>query len=190
MIKKVIAAIAVVFFCGLGYVYNQYSKFSENHIDTQKVTVDFITNLDHDINVSGATLICDKVFNGTDVWVGPTGWPWGDPVQWEVALWEDEQFYYSRQIYHEWCLWWSWDDPYIVVKFPKSTTGDLKGDEKLRWQVLWDILHATGRTYIYEPYIKNKTAKIERINGHTVTIGNNTFKYEKYLVLSDSDFGW
>lgn len=146
-------------------------------------------NLDHDIYVNGCHQICDVKKTGFEPYVGPTGWPMVDPVEWEVALWEDSTYYYSRMIFHEWVLWWSFDDPYMLVKFPKSTVnGDLATDEKLRWQTLWDLMHPCYRTWDFKPWCIN--AEVYHINGHSVYINGNQFHYEKYVVVSDPNHSW
>lgn len=148
-----------------------------------------LDNLDHDITVYDVEKICDEKKTGFEPYVGPTGWPMVDPVEWEVALWQDSTYYYTRMIFHEWVLWWSFDDPYMLCKFPKSTVnGDLKTDEKLRWQTLWDLMHPCYRTWDFKPYCMN--AETKKINCHTITIGGNTFKYEKYVVISDPNHTW
>lgn len=129
--------------------------------------------------------ICDEVKTGFDVTVGPTGWPVGSKLEWEVALFEGSDAYYARLILHEYMLWWSWDDPYIAVKIPKCyVNGDPRNDEKFRWQMLWDITYATYRSYNYNPYIHS--TYVRAINGHTVTFGYYGCHYEKYLVISDT----
>lgn len=149
-----------------------------------------ISNLDHDINVyESLTCIYDGYKTGFDVTVGPTGWPVGSDLKWEIALYEGSNAYYSRLILHEYMLWWSWDDPYIVVKIPKANvSGDPDGDEKYRWNMLWTITHETSRSYSYVPYIKNPV--IRKINGHTVSFGRYACSYKEYLVISDSSLDW
>ena len=147
--------------------------------------------LDHDIYVSETIIscICNDTKTGFDVTVGPTGWPVGSKLEWEVLLYEGTDNYYARLILHEYMLWWSWDDPYLLVKIPKkNVSGDPKNDEKFRWQMLWDITHATGRSYNYSPYVPNAT--IREINGHTVTFGLYWFSYGKYLVICDESAPW
>lgn len=148
-----------------------------------------ITDLYHDIDVYGVSEICDEKKTGFDVEVGPTGWPVGVSQEWEVALYEDSDYYYARLIYHEFMLWFTFDDPYIVCKIPKcNVDGDLRTNEKLRWQVLWDITYTTLRTYNYLPYMKD--ANIKHINGHTVSFGKYACKYEKYFVINDGSHPW
>lgn len=147
--------------------------------------------LDHDIYVNETIIscICNDTKTGFDVTVGPTGWPVGSKLEWEVLLYEGTDNYYARLILHEYMLWWSWDDPYLLVKIPKkNVSGDPKNDEKFRWQMLWDITHATGRSYNYSPYVPNAT--IREINGHTVTFGLYWFSYYKYLVICDESAPW
>ena len=155
-----------------------------------KKNLDFnITNLDHDINIPNANLVINEAKTGFDVEIGPTGWPVGVSQLWEITLFEDDEFYYARLIYHEYMLWLSWDEPYLLCKIPKcNLTGDLKSDYKYRYQVLWDITYNTYRSYNYSPYMPN--AKIENINGHNVRLGNEDYNYNKYLVLSDPKFTW
>lgn len=156
----------------------------------KKKNLDFdITNLDHDINITNAKLLINEAKTGFDIDVGPTGWPVGVNQLWEITLYEDDEFYYVRMIYHEYMLWMSFDDPYLLCKIPKKNLiGDLKSDYKYRYQVLWDITYTTLRYYEYEPYMQN--VKIEKINGHTVKLGNEDYNYNKYLVISDGNYGW
>ena len=149
-----------------------------------------MTELDHDIWVS-EPLKCifygDKT--GFDVTVGPTGWPVGSDLRWEIALYEGSDDYYARLILHEYMLWWSWDDPYLLIKIPKRyVDGDPVGNEKYRWDMLWDFTYATARSYNYEPYVRD--AVIQKINGHTVSFGPWVFSYYKYLVISDNCSPW
>ena len=155
-----------------------------------KKNLDFnITNLDHDINIPNANLVINEAKTGFDVEVGPTGWPVGVSQLWEITLFEDDEFYYARLIYHEYMLWLSWDEPYLLCKIPKcNLSGDLKSDYKYRYQVLWDITYNTYRSYNYGPYMPD--AKIENINGHNVRLGNEDYNYSKYLVLSDPKYTW
>lgn len=182
----VIVAIAIVSFCG----YLSYKDTHRVFPSSEQVKVPSnTTDLDHNIYVTNVTKICDEQRDGFDVTIGPTGWPWGDKVMWEVALFEDADYYYSRLIFHEWILWWSFDDPYIVCKIPKcNVNGDLRTDEKLRYQVLWNITYETLRSYEYNPYIPNPI--IQRINGHSVTFGNYSCTFEKYFVICDSEHKW
>lgn len=185
----VFCLIAIIIVSFVGYVsYRDTHKiFPSSEQQMAKLTT--VGSLDHDIYVPNVTKICDEKKTGFDVSIGPTGWPWGDPVEWEVALFEDSQCYYARLIFHEWVLWWSFDDPYIVCKIPKANVnGDLAKDEKLRWNVLWDITHTTLRSYDYKPYMPN--AVIQKINGHTVTFGNYSCNYEKYFVICDESNKW
>lgn len=146
--------------------------------------------LQYDIRVNeNLACICDDRKTGFDVTVGPTGWPVGSSLEWEVALYEGSDAYYARLILHEYMLWWSWDDPYIAVKIPKkNVSGNPWSDEKFRWDMLWTITHATGRSYNYSPYINN--ANVRAINGHTVAFGRYGCHYEKYLVISDYSCDW
>lgn len=171
-----------------------YISYRDNHkifpsSEQQMAKLGISTGLDHDIYVPNVTKICDEQRDGFDTTIGPTGWPWGDVVMWEVALFEDNDYYYARLIFHEWVLWWSFDDPYIVCKIPKrNVNGDLRYDEKLRYEVLWKITYNTLRTYNYSPYIPNP--KIETINGHTVSFGNYSCSFNKYFVICDKDHQW
>lgn len=175
-----ICAIAVI--AGLAYYRLKHRVFG-NKVEG------FITDLDHDITVPDAKLIINEVKTGFDVEVGPTGWPIGVNQKWEITLWEDHEYYYARLIYHEYILWWSFDDPYILCKIPKiNLTGDMQGDYKYRYQVLWDITYTTYRNYDYKNYMPN--AKVEAINGHTVDLGGDKSGYYKYLVICDKDHQW
>lgn len=177
-IITVLIVIAAIF-------WQRYSNrvFKENNLDYN------ITNLDHDINIPNANLVVSEAKTGFDVEVGPTGWPVGISQLWEITLYEDDEFYYARLIYHEYMLWLSWDKPYLLCKIPKKNlTGDLKGDYKYRYQVLWDITYTTYRHYNYSPYMPD--AKVENINGHNVRLGNEDYNYNKYLVLCDPNYTW
>lgn len=177
-IITVLIVIAAIF-------WQRYSNrvFSKKNLDFN------ITNLDHDINIPNANLVLSEAKTGFDVEVGPTGWPVGVNQLWEITLFEDDEFYYARLIYHEYMLWLSWDEPYLLCKIPKcNLTSDLKSDYKYRYQVLWDITYTTYRHYDYSPYMPD--AKIENINGHNVRLGNEDYNYNKYLVLSDPKYTW
>lgn len=185
----IFSVISIVIVGFIGYVsYRDVNKvFPSSEQQMEKLTT--VGALDHDIYVPNVTKICDEKKTGFETYIGPTGWPWGDPVEWEVALFEDTNYYYARLIFHEWVLWWSFDDPYIVCKIPKvNVNGDLAKDEKLRYQVLWDITYTTLRFYEYEPYMPN--AIVQKINGHTVSFGNYACKYEKYFVICDANHPW
>jgi hypothetical protein len=185
IIAAVIVVVAIAFG---GYAYYKYQSH-ENIYEKKGVVLKDFSGLDHDIYVGSVSEICDTKKTGFDVTVGPTGWPVGSSLEWEVALYEDSQFYYTRLILHEYMLWWSWDDPYIVAKIPKAyVSGDPRNDEKYRWQMLWDITHAIGRTYNFNPYIR--CAIIHKINGHVVSFGRYACRYEKYLVISDINHSW
>lgn len=182
--------LAVIIILG-GFCFYKYQKHGERvkDIKVQKFSLKGNANLDHDIYVGPVSLICDTEKTGFDVTVGPTGWPVGSSLKWEVALYEDSEAYYARLILHEYMLWWSWDDPYIVAKIPKCyVSGDPRGDEKYRWQMLWDITHAVGRSYNFNPYIR--CAIIKGINGHVVSFGRYACRYEKYLVIYDANHPW
>lgn len=188
-----VAAIAVLFG---GYAAYKYSTSPEYAITPDLTSVKpktlqwSIGALNHDIYVNESlNCIFDGYKTGFDVTVGPTGWPVGSDLKWEIALYESSTSYYARLILHEYMLWWSWDDPYLVVKIPKAyVNGNPATDEKFRWDMLWTFTHATGRSYNYSPYVKN--VKIESINGHTVSFGRYGCKYEKYLVISDVNYSW
>ena len=75
------------------------------------------------------------------------------------------------------------------MKIPKKyVSGEPVNDEKFRWNMLWDITYATGRSYNYSPYIPN--AKIREINEYSVSFGYYIFSYYKYLVISDAELDW
>lgn len=173
-----------------GYCLYKYLSGPEHAISPHNEKLTGRLTLDHDINVWDDTyMVYDGYKTGFDVTVGPTGWPVGSNLKWEVALFRTDDAYYARLILHEYMLWWSWDDPYLLVKIPKKyVSGDPVNDEKFRWNMLWDITYATGRSYNYSPYIPN--AKIREINGHTVSFGYYVFSYYKYLVISDADLDW
>ena len=113
----------------------------------------------------------------------------GSDLKWEIALYEGDDDYYARLILHEYMLWWSWDDPYLLVKIPKkNVSGDPVNDEKFRWNMLWKFTYATARSYNYSPYVND--AVIREINGHTVSFGPYVFSYYKYLVIHDTSSPW
>lgn len=86
-------------------------------------------------------------------------------------------------------LWWSWDDPYLLVKIPKAyVSGNPVTDEKFRWEMLWKFTHETYRSYNYSPYVPSP--EIRSINGHTVIFGGYAYSYEKYIVISDTSDSW
>lgn len=187
IVSFIIIAIAIVSFCGYLSYKDTHKVFPSSE---QQMVNSIATDLDHDISVPNVKKICDEQRDGFDTTIGPTGWPWGDVVMWEVALFEDKDYYYARLIFHEWVLWWSFDDPYIVCKIPKcNVDGDLRYDEKLRYNVLWDITYNTLRTYDYKPYITNPV--IQKINGHTVSLGKYyDCNFSKYFVISDAEHPW
>lgn len=186
-LKTTLAVIAVCAALFGAYAVFMYFRGPQVVVPIEEETVvSDRAGLDHDIYVNETIIscICNDTKTGFDVIVGPTGWPVGSKLEWEVLLYEGTDNYYARLILHEYMLWWSWDDPYLLVKIPKkNVSGDPKNDEKFRWQMLWDITHATGRSYNYSPYIPN--AMIQEINGHTVTFGMYQFSYSKYLVICD-----
>lgn len=185
IIAAVIVIVAIAFG---GYAYYKYQSH-ENIYEKKEAVLKSFSGLNHDIYVGPVSEICDTKKTGFDVTVGPTGWPVGSSLEWEVALYEDSQFYYARLILHEYMLWWSWDNPYVVAKIPKVyVSGDPRNDEKFRWQMLWDITHAVGRSYNFNPYIR--CAIINEINGHVVSFGRYACRYEKYLVISDINYSW
>ena len=185
--KTTLAVIAVCAAFFSAYVALMYFRGPQVVVPMDEETVvSDLACLNHDIYVDETIIscICNDTRTGFDVTIGPTGWPVGSKLEWEVLLYEGTDNYYARLILHEYMLWWSWDDPYLLVKIPKkNVSGDPKNDEKFRWQMLWDITHATGRSYNYSPYVPN--AMIQEINGHTVTFGMYQFSYSKYLVICD-----
>lgn len=185
----IISTVSLVFLLAFGgYAYYKYQSH-ENIYEKKGPVLTSFTGLNHDIYVGPVSLICDTEKTGFDVTVGPTGWPVGSSLKWEVALYEDSEAYYARMILHEYMLWWSWDDPYIVAKIPKkNVSGDPRADEKFRWQMLWDITHAVGRSYNFNPYIRS--TRIESINGHVVSFGRYACRYEKYIVICDGSLPW
>jgi hypothetical protein len=154
----------------------------------EKVVTD---NLDHDIKLYNLKKIIDTTYTGIQPWVGPSpaSWPIGVPQKWEVALFEDDTHYYARLIYHEYMLWWSWDEPYIVVKLNKSKVPDLH-DESNRGKVLWDITY--NRLHGYDTYHYGLDAAIiEHINGHSVLLSPYyNCSYYKYDVICNADDRW
>lgn len=189
--KKVLMTILTLLILSVIGLWIYSANYQANHRvfpNTSDITWN-VPDLDHDITVYNTTQICDEKKTGFDVEVGPTGWPVGVNQEWEVALYEDDECYYARLIYHEFMLWFTFDDPYIVCKIPKcNVNGNLTTDSKLRYQVLWDITYTTLRTYNYKPYMPN--AMVRKINGHTVSFGNYACHYEKYFVICDANYAW
>lgn len=148
------------------------------------------SNLDRDIYVDNCSTIIDASYTGIQPWVGPSpaSWPIGVPQKWEVKLCEDDTHYYARLIYHEYMLWWSWDEPYLLVKLNKSKVGDLH-DESERGRVLWDITY--NRLHQYDDYHYGLDKPVlQNINGHEVHFGGVRYHYEKYQLLSNEDDQW
>lgn len=187
---KIVASVLCIVICAIFGGSIATSKCNRVFPEvTETDSIFGVGTLDHDINVGEVSQICNEKKTGFDVEVGPTGWPVGVSQEWEVALYEDSAYYYGRLIYHEFMLWFTFDDPYIVCKIPKcNVNGNLRTDIKLRYQVLWDITYTTLRTYNYKPYMPN--AVVQKINGHTVEFGDFACKYEKYFVICDADHRW
>ena len=107
-------------------------------------------------------------------------------MRWEIALYEGRDAYYAKSI----LIQQDSDDVYVAAKIPKkNVSGDPRTDENFRWDMLWAITYATGRTYDYNPYITKPF--VQRINGHTVRFGNCCVcDDEHFMVISDLDLNW
>lgn len=148
------------------------------------------TNLDKDIFIYDCNTIIDTYYTGIQPWVGPSpaSWPIGVPQKWEVTLCENDTHYYARLIYHEYMLWWSWDEPYLLVKLDKKKVGDLH-DTNERGKVLWDITY--NRLHQYDSYNYGLDKPVlQNINGHEVQFGGVNYHYEKYQLLCNADDQW
>ena len=196
MKKKLIIAIAVIVAALVlgAVVYTVY------HVEKKK---EYRTNgaeralkycqLDHDIYISPDTTIniCDETITGWSPSCGPSpaGWPMAFPFKWEVRLVESEHFYFARLIYHEYVLWLSFDYPYVLCKIPKvRTSGDWNTNTSARYNALWDITEQFEHGWNNPKCIKE--AQIYSINGHHVSFGNDTFGYDQYVVVHDTDYPW
>ncbi len=151
------------------------------------------SNLDHDIYVSDDTLtvLCNEKMTGWSPSCGPSpaGWPMAFPYEWEVVLAESNQFYFARLIFHEYVLWMSFDYPYALCKIPKCrTTGDWATNLNHRYSALWNVTEQFEHGWNKPNCILNP--QIYNINGHKVHFANDTFAYEKYIVVHDADFPW
>ena len=165
-------------------------SYYQNRITEQRLTY---CKLDHNINVSGdsTTVICHEDITGWSPSCGPSpaGWPMAFPYKWEVTLCESEHFYFARLIYHEYVLWLSFDYPYILCKIPKiRTSGDWATNTAARYNALWDITNQFEHGYNAPKCIKSP--QIYDINGHWVHFANDTYTYEKYVVVHDTEYPW
>lgn len=177
----------------LAIIYGLYFAGKLTKKRHQKENASFskaISDLDKDIDVWGCRTIIDTYYTGIQPWVGPSpaSWPIGIPQKWEVKLSEDDTHYYARLIYHEYMLWWSWDEPYILVKLDKTKVPDLH-DESNRGKVLWDITY--NRLHCYDNYHYGLDKPVlQNINGHTVFFDGVDYKYYKYVLISNEDDRW
>lgn len=149
--------------------------------------------LDHNIYIStdSTTTICDEQITGWSPSCGPSpaGWPMAFPYRWEVFLVESPHYYFARLIYHEYVLWMSFDQPYVLVKIPKShTTADWATNTSARYTILWDITHKFELGY-NDPQCLD-SPQVYDINGHYTSFGNNVFSYSKYVVVHDVNHPW
>lgn len=149
--------------------------------------------LDHDIYVSddSTKVICSEEITGWSPSCGPSpaGWPMAFPYKWEILLCESDHFYFARLIFHEYVLWMSFDYPYVLCKIPKArTTGDWATSLSHRYSALWDITEQFEHGWNNPKTIKE--AQIYNINGHKVSFAHDTFGYEKYIVVHDTEFPW
>lgn len=149
--------------------------------------------LDHDIFVDDATtrLICREDVTGWEASCGPSpaGWPMAFPYKWEITLCEDNDFYYARLIYHEYVLWLSFDNPYVLVKIPKvRTSGDWATNKSAMYNALWNITREFEQGYNSPKCLKEP--QVYNINGHHVHFAGGTYEYEKYVVVHDTEYPW
>lgn len=192
IIWSIAAVVAAVLIAAAGFTARYAHQKDSCREQTQEQRLTFC-NLDHDIFVSddSLTVICDDQKTGWSPSCGPSpaSWPMAFPYKWEVLLAESSHFYFARLIFHEYVLWMSFDYPYVLCKIPKvRTTGDWATNLNHRYSALWDITeqfeHGWNRpATIKEPQIYN-------INGHKVSFAHDTFGYEKYVVVHDTDFPW
>lgn len=150
-------------------------------------------NLDHDIIVGAdsITTICDDQLTGWKASCGPSpaGWPMAFPFRWEVFCAESQNYYFARLIYHEYVLWMSFDQPYVLVKIPKvNTSGDWMYNESARYTTLWNITREFEMGYNDPKCITSP--QVYNISNHYVHFGNNVFHYEKYVVVNDINHPW
>lgn len=191
LFSTVIALVMCVIVYGLFacYKYDEKSQYKMAK-ETQKLTY---CNLDHDIYVSSDSLkvICDEALTGWKATCGPSpaGWPMAFPYKWEVYLAESPNYYFARLIYHEYVLWMTFDQPYVIVKIPKSrTSGDWATNESARYNNLWDITSEFEKGYNAPKCLKNP--QVYMINNHYVSFGKYSFHYEKYEVAHDVEHPW
>lgn len=147
------------------------------------------------MKVTGARLLMNEVFTGLCPWVGPSpaSWPIANPQKWEVTLYEDDNFYYARLIFHEYVLWLSFDYPYMLVKLPKGSVPvgyDMtKRDDQLR--LMWNWTYQNMHAYNQYTDLGFGAPVLNSINGHAVEFtGYDTYTYDKYVLLSDESAKW
>lgn len=150
-------------------------------------------SLDHDIYISedSTKTICQEDITGWNPSCGPSpaGWPMAFPFKWEITLCESNQFYFARLIYHEYVMWLTFDYPYVLVKIPKTrTTADWATNTSARYNALWDITRNFEAGWNTPKCIKEP--QIYNINGHHVHFANDTYGYEKYVVVHDVEYPW
>jgi hypothetical protein len=196
MKKKLIIAIAVIVAAlVLGvvvYTIHHCEQKKEYRTNGEERALKYC-QLDHDIYVSPDTTvtICNETITGWSPSCGPSpaGWPMAFPYKWEVMLCESNNFYFARLIYHEYVLWLSFDYPYVLCKIPKiRTTGDWATNTAARYNALWDITNQFEHGYNKPKTIKEP--QIYSINGHHVSFGNDTFEYNQYVVVHDTEYPW
>lgn len=196
MKKKIIYVIsallvfAAAFFIGFAVSRYQSNTKYRNKVENQRLS---FASLDHDITIStdSTFTICDDQLTGWKASCGPSpaGWPMAFPFRWEVYCVESPNYYFARLIYHEYVLWMSFDQPYVLVKIPKcNTSADWKTNESARYTNLWDITSEFEKGY-NDPKCIN-SPQVYNINGHRVSFGGNSFQYSKYVVVHDVNHPW
>lgn len=192
MTKAIITIIAVALLAAIIYTMHRAWKLSKHEYKNSETALTFC-NLDHDIYIDDAmtTTICHEDVTGWKASCGPSpaGWPMAFPYKWEITLCEDKDFYYARLIYHEYVLWLSFDNPYVLCKIPKvRTSGDWATNESARYTALWNITRNFEMGWNTPSTIKEP--QIYNINGHKVHFADDTYEYEKYVVVHDTEYPW
>ena len=186
----IVIVVAAVVFGSLGvWKYSEKTGYQEARANKALT----YSNLDHDIYISNDSLttICDEELTGWKPTCGPSpaGWPMAFPYKWEVYLVESPHYYFARLVYHEYVLWWSFDYPYVAIKIPKvRTTGDWATNEIERYNNLWNITSEFEKGYNEPKCIKEP--QVYSINGHYVSFGRYSCRYEKYEVVHDVEHPW
>lgn len=192
-LKSFLAIILTLCVAGVLFTLGKYYTKTNNEKKCEKARLTY-AKLDHDIFISSdsiISIICDDQLTGWKASCGPSpaGWPMAFPFKWEVYCVETLHYYFARLIYHEYVLWMSFDQPYVLVKIPKvNTTSDWKTNESARYNTLWNITREFEMGY-NDPKCLN-SPQVYDINDHYVHYGDNTFHYSKYVVVHDVNHPW